>query len=125
MDPQPAQPVSAAARPLDYARPAEPRVRSSELWSYREPVLLRYPQVTWRIALLLVVLYASTPLFQNMGYDARMLHEMGLVVLWWAFVARLLIDVLVTIYRTAESVQDWLGRDVDSGPGQMSSRERV
>ena len=111
MDTQRAQPLT--AQPLDYAQPGAERARWSELWSYREPVLLRYPQITWRIALALAALYALTPVFEQGGYDARMLHAMGLTFLWWAFIARLVLDVLVTIYRGVESVQGGLPRDRD------------
>ena len=39
-------------------------------------------RTTWRIALVLAALYALTPVFEQGGYDARMLHAMGLTFLW-------------------------------------------
>ena len=94
-----------AAPTLDYAPPARPAVSWSELWTYREPVLIQHPRFTWRIALVLVLLYALTPVFVQGGYDMRMLHSMGLTALWWAFVARLVLDTLVVLARFLESGQ--------------------
>ena len=94
-----------AAPTLDYAPPAGPAVSWSELWTYSEPVLIQHPRLTWRIALVLVLVYALTPVVARSGYDARMMLSAALTAFWGAFLARLALDVLVLMARALHSRQ--------------------